>query len=235
MEKSLAFTVENGRFLTETNWLKILVRNCSLWCLQSIPNWKRWLEQGHRKEGMVRYKYEPGMAFMPSTGGFCFPQVYCVKLAAESTEASRVRFTDDVIYAPSKQGSFQIVVLLRSLDEYKSAADALRDLDVISNGEIRANETTYILHECNPHPDNASHYGNVYRIATGTEFAQDASLCASRPPPIYYDEYRMLRETKGKRFVVVRPDRFVFAACSGIEELNAAASAVASLTQGGVC
>ena len=49
LESSLAATVENGRYVTERNAFRILVRDTYLALLQLVPPWKRWLEQGQRR------------------------------------------------------------------------------------------------------------------------------------------------------------------------------------------
>jgi hypothetical protein len=64
------------------------------------------------------------------------------------------------------------------------------------------------------------------RIATASEFAADENLCKNRPAPKYYDACRMKQEVHGKKFVIIRPDRFVYAACSSLEELQRAAKSV---------
>lgn len=82
LELSLAATVANGQNVTEVNPLKIFVRNTYLWLIQLVPSWKRWLEQGARREGMLKYTFEPGMHFLPDLGGGkMMPQVYASPLS----------------------------------------------------------------------------------------------------------------------------------------------------------
>lgn len=193
---------------------------------QLIPSWKHWLELGPRRDGKIRYQYTPGMAFLPKfDGGLNLPQVYCVALDKERRKEG-VHFTDDVIFTPGKRGLFQLVILLQHVDELKAAWAALRDIDGVAKGEMRADEATVIIHdvlaECPPSNTDNAMYGNIFRIATGEEFAQDARLCKRRPAPMYYDTYRMIREVGGKRYVILRPDRFVFAACRDRDELHEA-------------
>jgi 2-polyprenyl-6-methoxyphenol hydroxylase-like FAD-dependent oxidoreductase len=87
LERSLAATVRNGEYVTEGNWLKILIRNTMLWVVQLIPAWKRQLQMGQRADGMIRYKHAPGLTFLPEFGGgVCLPQVYCVPDACKDVE-----------------------------------------------------------------------------------------------------------------------------------------------------
>ena len=157
LEKSLAATIENGAYVCESNRVKIFVRDWFLWAVKLIPSWKHWLEMGQRREGVIRYKYEEGVAFLPEyAGGFCFPQVYCVGLAEaqqqlqqqrDGTEKRQVHFTDDVIFAPHKRALFQVVVLCDSLAAARAAHTSLDSLDVDSNGNLSAAETTYIIQD----------------------------------------------------------------------------------------
>jgi 2-polyprenyl-6-methoxyphenol hydroxylase-like FAD-dependent oxidoreductase len=235
LDKSLASTVENGGYVTESNGLKILVRDWYLWALQKVPSWRHWLELGNRREGMIRYAWRDGrgMAFVPNMGGGGnFPQVYCRRIAP-STE-DRVRFTDDVIFDPATQkGLFQLVVFLKSLNGLSAVHDALVGVDRRSNGCLRRHEATLILDATTTPssiPSAAKAY-SIYRLATGDEFAQDV-LCTRRPEPKGYDPHRMQREVGGKKFVILRPDRFVFAACDSADEVLEAAKKIALLVKG---
>jgi hypothetical protein len=63
----------------------------------------------------MRYQYQSGMPFLPQYGGgVCFPQVYCISLNG-AQNAGRVTFTDDLIYAPLKEGLCQVMVWLIAL------------------------------------------------------------------------------------------------------------------------
>ncbi|KAK4996042.1 hypothetical protein LTR66_004267 [Elasticomyces elasticus] len=236
LERSLSTTVENGKYVTEGDRFKIFCRDWYLWCLQLVPTWKHWLEMGARREGMTRYKYADGLAFSGDLdSGFCFPQVYCVPLSF-SQNGGGVRFTDDVIFASEKKGLFQLVALLRNVEELGSAGNALRDLDTVSTGEIRADEATYICHDqvaSKPvvvTAEKAS--GNMYRVATDAEFIQDPTISRDRPAPMFYNEQRLLEETKDKRYVILRPDRFVFAVCANKAELDRAAASIPRILGG---
>src|SRR6266498_4460646 len=241
LEKSLGATVENGKYVTEGNRFKIFIRDWYLWMLQLIPSWKHWLEMGQRREGMVRYQSEPGagMAFLPEYGGGgCFPQVYCTALTTVAGKSKSkedddldIKFTDDVIFAPSKKALFQLVALLNSIDDIKATQSDLRDIDRLSNSEVLASETTFLIHDAtaNPTPQVPE---NTYRIATGEEFAKDKKLCGNRPKPEYYDMLRMKQEAGGKKYVVLRPDRFVFALCDTKEEVEEAVGRIEEVLKG---
>lgn len=113
-EKSLATTIENGRFVTESNPVRIFLRNLYLRIVQLVPSWRHELHLGRRKESMVRYKHADGMPFMPEfNGGLFLPQVYCITVYRTDTE---VRFTDDVIFSQQKKGVFQLLVYLKTLE-----------------------------------------------------------------------------------------------------------------------
>ncbi|VUC22234.1 unnamed protein product [Clonostachys rosea] len=227
LDRSLASTVENGSYVTEASWLKIFVRDWYLWLLQLVPSWKHQLEQGNRRDGMVRYSYQPnrGMAFLAHFGGgINFPQVYCTQLSHNNTA---VRFTDDIIFDKQKKGLFQLVVLLQSTDDVVSVQEILRSQDANSADLLWIDEATFILNATRAY--GAQHLGDkitLYRLATGEEFASDTSLCRGRPKPQYYNPYRMSQEVSGKQFVILRPDRFVFAACSTKAELREALAAL---------
>lgn len=244
LERSLAATIRNGEFVTESNWLKIMIRDTTLWLMQLIPSWRRQLEMGHRAEGMVRYKYEPGITFLPDLwGGSCFPQVYCVPNTCEDfdEETATVTFTDDEIFANHKKGLLQLVVLVENADEISEARADLADVDRLSGGDLYAGEATFIIQKLSEnqksHNDKhrasqvTKHHTDVFRIASGSVFAA-SKLCLNRPAPRYYDPYRLKKETRGRKFVILRPDRFVFAACRDREELNRAVEQIASVLQG---
>ena len=241
LEKSLAATVVNGDHICEANRLKCMVRDWYLWAIQLVPSWKRWLEMGPRSEGMIRYAYEEGVAFLPDYGGgFCFPQVYCVGLAEQQqqqrqTERQQVHFTDDVIFASHKRTLFQLVVLCSSLAAARAAHNDLYSLDADSEGELSVAETTYIIHDLHAVADFSSneppHSTSLFRIASADEFA-NSPLCVGRPEPLFYDPHRLWKDAGGKPFIVLRPDRFVFAACKDGVELGVAARELVRLLKG---
>jgi hypothetical protein len=227
LEKSLASTIENGKFVTEGNPLKIFIRNVYLWFVQLVPSWRHELSLGRRKEGLVRYEHSSGMPFIPEhNGGLCLPQVYCRSMESSDTD---VRFTDDVIFGPGKTGLFQLLVYVKTLEEVSSARELVSDIGDMSHGEIRANEVTFLVEDMADLPCKIGH--DVFRLASGEEFAQ-SRLCANRPRPEFFDPFYLGKALKGRRFTVVRPDRFIFASCDSREDLRKIAGAVAVHLQG---
>lgn len=207
--------------------IKEFVRDWYFWTVQLIPSWRRWLEKGNRREGMVEYHWEDnkGMLFLPQFGGGGnFPQVYCMKLDGKNT----VQFTDDVIFAEDKKALFQIVVLLESAQDLQQAQAGLLGVGKASHGVVQEDEATFIIHSTDPQIPAISSC-DVYRLATGSEFSADVDLCGGRPEPRYYDPERMMKECQNKRFVILRPDRFVCAACDTSDELQGAAKQLFSL------
>ena len=148
------------------------------------------------------------------SGGLCFPQTYCVALQKGAT----VQFTDDVIFG-DKNSMFQIVVLLNSLNELETAILGLKGLNKDSKLLPPHNATFFVPRTSyKPGDFHDGLHQPVYRTATGDEFAR-SMLCNSRPIPRGYDETLMWKSVDGKRYVVLRPDRFVFAVCNTEAEL----------------
>lgn len=234
LDQSLASTIENGSYVTQRNPLKIFIRDWYLWALQFIPSWKHWLEQGNRRDGMVRYQWQRGksMAFLPHMGGGGnFAQVYCAVQRA-ANDRNTIRFTDDVIFSCGKRGLFQVVAFLGSADDVPKLQTILSGLDQASGGLVRSDEATFFLDSTLACSEKAlGHRTSVYRLATGEEFGA-TTLCENRPKPQFYDPYRMSKEVRSKQFAILRPDRFVFAACNGSDELLEAARAITSLAAG---
>ncbi|PVH96296.1 FAD/NAD(P)-binding domain-containing protein [Periconia macrospinosa] len=229
LDISLAATIENGAYVTERNRVKIFVRDWLLWAIQLVPSLKRRLQGGHKRGGMTKYQWQSGrgMAFLEKMGGGGnFPQVYCAVLNGQDVDT--VHFSDDVIFAPSKQCLLQVVVILRSLDDLYSCQQILAGVDEASEGALKSDEATFVLNStaATQTPDTQA---TVYRLATGEEFAADEVLCRGRPFPYNYDPLRMAQEVGHRRFVIVRPDRFVFAACQAPEELISASKRLAML------
>lgn len=213
LEQSLAATVQNGDMVTGKSVTYNFIRDWGLWLLQLIPSWKHWLELGPRADGPAFYTHSEGMPFMPEFGGGrCFPQTYCTSLGHDVN----VQFTDDVIFESGK--IFQLVVLLSGLHEMDIA---LQDLEGIDQTKLRlAGDAVFFI----PRTAGSHHSApkqtdqlRIFRAATGDEFAH-SQLCTDRPIPRGYDETLMWKSI-GKRYVIVRMDRFVFAACNTQAEL----------------
>ena len=225
LEKSLATTIEDGNFVTASNALKIFIRDWNLWFQQLIPSWRHYLHLGNRREGMVQYEYRPGMPFLARLGGGrCFPQVYCKSLASSTSE--EVCFTDDVIWGTESTALFRFVLLVRSLSELEGA---LKDIEQLRNlhdgGAVDFGNFTTIVEDTEASltcfPIKKASMQRLYRVATAAEFAK-SYLCNRRPEPIGYKPYRLGTEVQQKRFLFLRPDRFIFAACNTVEEAGEA-------------
>ena len=216
LERSLAATIQNGEYVTESDPVKVFIREWTLWAVQLIPSWRRHLEKGPRADGMARYQYCKGLPFLADLGGgVLLPQVY-----AASIRTGKVSFTDDLIFDSSKAGLFQLLLLPDTLEEAIELQCSIEDTGRISGGLVVSQEVTTIVQTSKVLYDaGKSVPPGVVRLATAEEFAADMVLCKNRPPPIYYDEYRIQKELKGNKFAIVRSDRFVFAACVTRDEL----------------
>lgn len=226
LDRSLAATIENGTAVTERSALRIFMRDTYLAILQLVPAWKRWLEQGQRRDGMCRYTYRSGLHFTPYLGGgvLC-PQVYCRSLSAEK---STIAFTDDIIYSENKLGLFQILAIVQSSRERSEVKEELRSIDIsgLSHGLVQTGEETILVHDLTATAEDVTRsaapglpYIQEFRIASAAEFAA-SKLCHNRPPPRYYEPHRISQEFPNMRYVILRPDRFTFTACMNIHELR---------------
>lgn len=209
--------------VTSRNPCRIFLRDWTIWLLQFIPWWRRQLQRGPRITSPIRYKHAVGMPFMPELqGGYCFPQTYCVNLVGDQ----QTSFTDDVIFAPAiSHQLFRIVVLLNELHEMQ---DAVKDLTAVigSNTQnLSLSGTVFFVPRENLSGSlvkGSDRFAQqLFRSATAEEFAQ-TDLCKGRPIPRGYDELLMWKASKGKRYLILRPDRFVFAACNSTSELQEA-------------
>lgn len=226
----MAATLRNGEYVTESDPIKVFIREWVMWAIQLVPSWKREVELGPRAEGMIRYRGAPGLPFLAEEqGGLNIPQVYAFDL-----RCNKVIFTDDLIFSAGKKGLFQLLLLPDTMDELRSLLEQTEGVDEMSQGFVRANETTVLVQtidgQCALDVADTRHKGlAVARLATGEEFAADEALCRNRPEPVGYDEWRLRRDVGGKKMVIVRPDRFTYAACNTREELGRAVRRIASL------
>ncbi|KAE8143797.1 hypothetical protein BDV38DRAFT_289648 [Aspergillus pseudotamarii] len=225
LDKSLAATVRNGDMVNTKNLLEGFIRDWSLWSIQLIPQWKHWLERGPRAEGPIEYSHRPGLPFLPDlNGGVSFSQTYCVAI---SDTQEIVRFTDDAIFASSKTKLFQIVVLLPNLRALKPALEDLGGMDQDGMSLLSSNEATIFVPRISvaefvdgQAPETVT--DRLYRSASAEEFSR-STLCQGRPTPRGYSEELMWQSVSGTRYIILRPDRFVFAACNTTAELDLAA------------
>jgi hypothetical protein len=226
-QKSLNTTLRNGQLVNSTNPVQNFIRDWALTVMQLIPSVKHQLELGPRREGPVRYIHSGGMPFLPSLhGGISFPQTYCTELVKPG---NRVRFTDDVIFSKEKTKLFQIVVLLDNPEQALPATQELNGIDGISDGHLSAEEAALLVQasKCLPN-DDYSNFDDIwlFRTASAEEFKQ-SDLCVGRPEPHGYNESQIWQVLPGKRFIIVRHDRFVYAACATRAELVEAAKSLA--------
>jgi hypothetical protein len=217
LEMSLAATVQNGRYVTESDPVKSFIREWHMWALQLLPPLRKGVELGARAQGMVRYKYEQGLPFMPDMGGGRqLPQVYACDLGS-----GKIFFTDDVIFASHKTGLFRLLILPERLEHVGRALEGSRNIESLSQGLLRFDETTILIQSRRVDTDGSDLPSqDTLRLASSEEFAADVELCRNRPEPVGYDEFRLKREVQGKLYVILRHDRFVFATCDTIDELK---------------
>lgn len=225
-QKSLNTTLRNGQLVSCTNTVQNFIRDWALWIMQMIPPIKHQLELGPRSEGPVRYTHSDGMPFLSHLhGGIAFPQTYCTEVLEVD---HLVRFTDDVIFSQRKTKLFQIVVLLDEPPQATATIQEMDGIDGLSGGHLSANEATLLVQAktCLPNDENIGFASlSLFRTATAKEF-EDSDLCVGRPEPHGYNESQIWNVMRGKRFVIVRHDRFVYAACDTRAELVEAAESL---------
>lgn len=210
LDRSLAATIMNGEYVNEARPLHVFVRDWWLWLQQLVPSQKRWLEQGPRALGMTRYVHAEGLPFLES-GGMALPQVY-----AREGGKGKVVFSDDLLFKDGKRGLFRLLVLPESMEEAEVLVGVLGR--VKGCDFVRVEEAVVLVQDMGAELRRVD-LGKltVARVATGEEFAA-SELCVGRPKPQYYDPLRLRKDLGGAKFVLVRPDRFVYATCS--HELN---------------
>lgn len=221
---TLNYTMQIGNILMETNPWKTFARDWALNIAQMIPSVRRSLERPPIDP--PEYKYEEGMQFLSHLGGGkCWFQIYCKRLGKEEG----VTFSDDLIFDAEKKSMFQLVVLLDTIEDLPAACEQLKGVKkgLIETGNM-IDEATYIVQDS--HADHATWEKldletkttlDVFRVSTAKEFAVSA-LCREREAPEGYEESRLKKSTEGKTFIIIRPDRFVFASCKDMLELSQA-------------
>ncbi|KAE8156377.1 hypothetical protein BDV40DRAFT_281295 [Aspergillus tamarii] len=213
LEKSLATTIANGKFVCEANFGKILIRDWYLWLLQLFPSWKRRLQLGRRKDGLIRYVHSEGMPFMPElNGGLSLPQVFCKDMTG------KVFFTDDVIFRCKQKSIFRLFVYLLNDEELPLTWTVLRAVEELSQGGFATNQVPFVIE--NITKPGTEDNRNLFQIASAEEFAR-SPLCRGRPEPTYYEPFLIRTEVRAK-YIIVRPDRVVFAACEDEQSLKTA-------------
>lgn len=167
-------------------------------------------------------------------GGLCLPQVYCKAMFPLPEGLGEVFFTDDVIFGAHKTGLFQLLVYIGDLSQLTPARETVSDVEDISRGEITAGDVTFLVEDMTDIDDDAGvteEMTSVFRLATAQEFAASA-LCHERPEPRFYDPYYLGKASDGNKFLIVRPDRFIFAACNSRQDLVKALVEMVAYLQG---
>ena len=191
---------------------------------------------------MTKYDYAPGMPFLPEyLGGKSFPQVFSAPIDGPAPPIPT--FTDDSIFAPSKKGIFQVVALVDSIYQFRAArADISRVQCPTSLSILDPAEATFLVHGEIPSVVDAPAFlgkeipiENVIRVLGADEYTaagQTETALATqfpRPEARHYDPNRIRKDLgSDKIYVIVRWDRFVFAACQNLEELQHAVSLLES-------
>lgn len=223
LDQSLASTIHNGKFVTEGHPLVVSLQLWYFWLIQLVPSWKWDMQLGQQKGGLVQYTHSTSMPFIPElNGGLNIPQVYCWDMCGE------VHFTDNVIFWPQAKGLFQMFVYLQSSAELLVARNTLQKVKKWSQGEIVAAQTPFIIK--NHHNEEAVMDANMYQLASGKEFA-NSPLCNHWLEPAGYNKYLLQDKIMGS-FVIMQPDRFIFAACNGEHELQEAVGCMLNVLQG---
>jgi hypothetical protein len=219
LNMSLEKTIQNGKLCTEGNTWRFWSLKLIFSVMRMIPPLNRILEKGPRAKGMIRYEWQEGLTFLGNAcGGICLPQVFCAPVS--SLKGLEVSFTDDVIFQKNKRGIFQLLVLLENTTDIESARKAITGLNILSDSLILPHEATFIIQKSEVDVLHSNVDNDVYRLATADEFAASDTLCRGRPAPQYYDMYQMKWDLRRKRFAIVRPDYFLYAACDTTEELK---------------
>jgi hypothetical protein len=210
-----SFVVDNGQQSNETNPIKLFIWFWVLWLLQLVPSIRRKKERPQTEP--LKYSYENNVAFLQNfDGGKTFPQVYCRVLYADN---GQIQFTDDVIFTSRKQGLFQLIQLVEQFSEARVDTNLLTRIDNCSNGCVIGKEMTVFCKKQNG--DEEIKLANVsYAVVVTGEASENSSLSISRRGTEDYNEFRFWTTFPGKRYVIVRPDRFVFAACVDEVELE---------------
>lgn len=168
------------------------------------------------------------MPFLPNfLGGRCLPQVYCRPVGQLVGE---VQFTDDTIFRKREPAPLlYLLVYLSNAEELPEAQRAVAGVNYISRGEIQDSDVTFLLETDSGVGKNVSSIP-AFTLATAAEFSR-SPLCSRRPEPMYYDSGIMGKTLEGRKYIVLRADRFIYAACRTEEELKATLSQAAAYLQ----
>ena len=224
-DKSLASTITNGNLCNEPSPIKIFFRNLYYGLVSLVPEWKYQLELGPRAEMPMRYTWQNQMPFIPELcGGVSMPQVWCS--GADTSFAEDVFLTDDVIFSDSKRRLFQLVILVDTIKEVNQYEQDVQTVDDASGGALSREETTFILQSntspetgCGKYNVDGVQLQQVLRVVSAEELRAVGPPTPHHPDPIRYNCMLFQRDFPGAVYLIVRPDRFTYAACKNREEL----------------
>lgn len=143
------------------------------------------------------------------------------------------RFTDDVIFASNKTGLFRLLVLVNTPEDYEGAVEELHNAKDELSDELPLNEATYIITERQTNIVDSvgkAPKEDIFRVFFQDEFTSE--ILKGYPSQKGYDGHVLRRELKGK-YALLRPDRFIFADCTGLEDLVEASKALNQMLRGG--
>lgn len=217
LEHSLAKTVRNGEYVTMSDPIKSFIRDWKLWAVQLIPAWRLQLEEGDRTVP-VKYSYELGLSFLGDmNGGALFPQVFVYEF-----DKQKVALSDDLVFDNDKKGLFQLVVLPKTTAEIPKLLNSLPPVAELSKGLVVADEITVLVQDETASPPISAQIdpdGRIARTATAVEFMADPVLSINRSWPRKYDPHRV-HKTVEYNYAIVRLDRFIYASCSTVSDLE---------------
>ncbi|KAF2762663.1 FAD/NAD(P)-binding domain-containing protein [Pseudovirgaria hyperparasitica] len=232
---ALSLTLRNAIWIEQSH-VKSTLTQWLVYIQRLVPAWKAGIENPNERP--VEYAYEPGVSFVPiglsgmktrSQGAsMVCPQIGCVVLGGGGADAGgEVRLLDDILFDRAKTGVLQLLVLLPSaplLSQFISQiADLIPRIASLSDNTVLGSEAVLLLFP-SPHTHSTTYPSlisllptnlkdtTLLRPASLAEYAASA-LLADRPYPAMYNEGRIHEEFPGARYVLVRLDRVVFAAC----------------------
>jgi hypothetical protein len=218
-EESLAMTLRNGNFVNTRSRIKGFLRDWGFWIAQMVPSWREALEQGPGGGRIPRYKYQDGFPFVPELGGgMLAPQVYAMDL-----RTGKLCFTDDLIFGSRPPGVLRILVLLNHEEEIATTWQDLAGLGLKTSGRLHEDQATFLVHRLDSIPLTFDLPATVQvaRTASGSEYDADDQLRAGAPAHSAQYDANVFRTALGPnvRHVILRHDRFIYAACDSREQL----------------
>ncbi|KAF2486450.1 monooxygenase [Neohortaea acidophila] len=220
---SIAVTVQNGEFFNNKSILHTVMRDWVLWSMQKVPFLREKIQGGNRV--LPRYRHEPGFIFRPELGGgVLLPQVYCRRIDGRGSE--KVEFTDDLFFSQSNTGLLQWIVLLDTVQELALAREDICAVIKSNHDLVREDQAVYLVHYIKAVGVAANDLMQdciVARIASAAEFEADPVVSKCSPTTRNYDPMQIKKSLRPRaRYLLVRRDRYVYAACVDREELRRA-------------